>query len=62
MNNRALTDDEIREILIERKKAERHAQHEDRILTIKIALGIAVAFAGIASMWSWSWILYGLSM
>lgn len=60
--NRSLTDDEIREIIVARKRAERDAKTHDRLLTLKVALICAGAVASIAMVWAYSWIGYALMM
>lgn len=55
---RQFTDDEIRAIIIARKKAEREAKNRDRLLTIKTIFAIASLFAFAFCVWGGSWIAY----
>lgn len=54
------TDEEIRELLVERKKAEIQAKKADRRLTLKTVACIGSLFALIFSVWAWSWIAYAI--
>lgn len=55
-----LTDAEIRELLIERKKAEKAQRDRDRYLTMKCWLCVGSLIAGALMVWLGSWAVYAL--
>ena len=55
-----LTDAEIREILIERKKAEKAQRDRDRYLTVKCWLCAGSLIAGALMVWLGSWAVYAI--
>lgn len=61
MNNRALTDDEIKAVIIERRKAERAAKEHERYLAIKAWLCVGSLIACAAMVWAGAWIAYAFA-
>lgn len=55
-----MTDEEIREMIIARKKAERAQQNRDRYLTVKCWMCVAMLLGCAAMVWATSWALYAL--
>lgn len=57
-----MTDDEIREMLIERKKAERAQKNRERYLAVKCWLCVGSLVAGALMVWAGAWAVYALGV
>ena len=55
-----LTDAEIKEMIIERKKAEKAQRDRDRYLTVKCWLCVGAMIGGALMVWVGSWVVYAL--
>lgn len=55
------TDEQIREMIIERRRKEAQAQkHEERLAVLKVSLRMSALFALGVMVWAASWIGYAL--